>query len=148
MSRLIYYTKVKPGKKNVSSYGSAMSVASQTAFSSIRSTIAGAVYSASDAARECGFFIIYFLPLFSASILTPGFLPGGKDKRCGNVPSLPAAASRFVICAESGKKTIAGSEGNGARAVTLTIPRQSIPAPMGLGILPNLKNGVCMYEQN
>lgn len=95
-------------------------------------------------------FYFIFFPLFTASILTPGFMPGGKDKLRGNTPSLPAAASRFLIDAESGKKTIAGgARGTAQGAMPLPIPRQSIPAPYRAWyILPNFKNGVCMYEQN
>lgn len=56
-------------------------------------------------------FYFIFFPLFTASILTPGFMPGGKDKLRGNTPSLPAAASRFLIDAESGKKQSLGERG-------------------------------------
>lgn len=38
-------------------------------------------------------------------------MPGGKDKLRGNTPSLPAAASRFLIDAESGKKQSLGERG-------------------------------------
>lgn len=72
----------------------------------------GAVYDALEAALVGAAFLFYiFFPLFTASILTPGFMPGGKDKLRGNTPSLPAAASRFLIDAESGKKQSLGERG-------------------------------------
>ena len=67
-------------------------------------------------------FILCFLPLFTASILTPGFMPGGKDKLRGNVPSLPAAASRFLIGAESGKKQSRTARGYVARVLNPSEP--------------------------
>lgn len=77
----------------------------------------GAVYDALEAALVGAAFLFYiFFPLFTASILTPGFMPGGKDKLRGNTPSLPAAASRFLIDAESGKKQSRGERGVGARS--------------------------------
>ena len=79
-------------------------------------------------------FLFYFLPLFPASILTPGILPSGKDKLRGNTPSLPTSASRFLIDAESGKKQTRTARGTAQGAMPLPIPRQSIPAPTGLGI--------------
>ena len=91
----------------------------------------GAVYDALEAALVGAAFIFYiFFPLFTASILTPGFMPGGKDKLRGNAPSLPAAASRFLIDAESGKKTIAASEGDGARSNAPSNPTAKYTCPI------------------
>ena len=103
----------------------ASSPASQTAFLSIRGTLSGAVYGAMVAALVGAAFLFYvFYPLFTASILTPGFLPGGKDKLCGNAPSLPATASRFLIGAESGKKQTRTARGTAQGAMPLPIPRR------------------------
>lgn len=67
-------------------------------------------------------------------------MPGGKDKLRGNTPSLPAAASRFLIDAESGKKTIAASEGDGARSNAPSNPTAyNISAMQGLILKPILK---------
>lgn len=76
-------------------------------------------------------------------------MPGGKDKLRGNTPSLPAAASRFLIDAESGKKQSRGSEGSAQGAMPLPIPRQSIPAPYRAWyILPKVKEWSVYYESN
>lgn len=70
------------------------------------------------------FFYSYFYPLFTASILTVCLLPGGKDELCGCMPSLPAAAHRFLICAESGKKQSRRARGTAQGSPTLPIPRR------------------------
>ncbi len=51
-------------------------------------------------------------------------MPGGKDKLRGNTPSLPAAASRFLIDAESGKKQSRRARGTAQGSPTLPIPRR------------------------
>jgi hypothetical protein len=70
-----------------------------------------------------------FFSAFHGSNYNVRLLPAGKDELCGYMPSLPAAARRFLICAESGKKQSRQARGNAARAITLPNPRQIIPAP-------------------
>jgi hypothetical protein len=45
-----------------------------------------------------------FFSAFHGSNYNVRLMPAGKDELCGKMPSLPAAARRFLICAESGKK--------------------------------------------
>ena len=87
-----------------------------------------------DAALVGAAFYFMFFSAFQASILTSVFWTGGKDKLRGIAPSLPTSASRFLIDAESGKKQTRTARGTAQGAMPLPIPRQSIPAPTGLGI--------------
>ena len=57
-----------------------------------------------DAALVGAAFYFMFLTAFHGFDFNVCLLPGGKDKLRGNTPSLPAAGSRFLIDAESGKK--------------------------------------------
>lgn len=61
----------------------------------------------------CGkrYFDYMFFSAFHGSNYNVRLMPAGKDELCGKMPSLPAAARRFLICAESGKKTVAAGEG-------------------------------------
>lgn len=60
------------------------------------------------------------------------------------LPSLPMAARRFLIIAESGKKIIAAGAGRCARVSPLPIPRCKHLRHTGLGVLPKRKRGCKM----
>ena len=49
------------------------------------------------------FFYSYFYPLFTASILTPGFMPGGKDKLCGLAVLACGLPTVFLISPKAAK---------------------------------------------
>lgn len=129
--------------KNISS------LCAQTAFLSIRGTMpVPCIVLWLPPLLERLFYFMFF-SLFTASILTPGFLPGGKDKLRGIAPSLPAAASRFLIDAESGRKQSLGERGGRRKE---QCPFQSHGGKrlrqQGFAFRLMLRNGVCMYEQN
>lgn len=102
----------------------ANSQASQTAFLSIRGTISGAVYGAVVAALVGAAFYFMFFSAFHGFDFNVCLLPGGKDKLRGNMPSLPAAGSRFLIDVESGKKQTRTARGTAQGAMPLPIPRR------------------------
>lgn len=106
------------------------------------------MYGAVVAALVGAAFYFMFFSAFHGFDFNVCLLPGGKDKLRGNTPSLPAAGSRFLIDAESGKKTNADCEGDGARSNAPSNPTAKYTcADRAWYILPILKNGVCIMNR-
>lgn len=91
-----------------------------------------------------------FLSAFHGSNYNVRLMPAGKDKLRGYMPSLPAAARRFLICAESGKKQSRQARGTLQGLSPFRTHGKEYLRRKGLGILPiiNFESGECCMKVN